>query len=131
MEPGLESKDKVLVYKVPKPKVGDIILVEHKQTKIIKRLVAKGGDTIEIKDDELLINDEKVSEPYIKEDMYSEDFPKTTLDDDELFVLGDNRNNSSDSRHYGIFTEDQYFGKAVFYFRKISDIGKIKSETPK
>lgn len=128
MEPTLQSEDKSMMFKTVKPKVGDVIFVESGDIKIIKRLIAIEGDTVEIKDNELYVNDKKVNEPYIKEKMDTRDIEKFTLKEDELFVLGDNRNNSSDSREYGVYTMDDYLGKSLFYIRgyKIKKVESIK-----
>lgn len=77
----------------------------------IKRVVATPNDTIEIKDHKVYINDEPIEEPYIRESMNTESMPKITLMPGEYFVMGDNRNFSSDSRDFGPIRKEMILGK--------------------
>lgn len=119
MEPTLQNRDAGIVYlgsyRKHDPKIGDIVVVKenHINKKIIKRVIGKPGDTIEVKDGVLYRNDKAVEEPYIKEKM-KYDYPKITVPADNYFCMGDNRNNSSDSREFGTFSKDQIIGKLVF-----------------
>ncbi len=65
----------------------------------IKRIIGLPGDTVEIVNNDLYRNGEKIEEPYIKEKMHQLDF-QTTVPDSYAFVMGDNRNHSSDSRTF-------------------------------
>ena len=101
---------------------GDIIVfVAHvaedgTETKYVKRVIGVGGDTVEIKDNVLYINGEKQDESYLNEPMITDDI-KVTVQDGAYFVMGDNRNHSSDSRTQWVETNhcvpvDRIIGKA-------------------
>lgn len=99
------------------PKRNDIIVfkIPHEEIFLIKRVVAVEGDTISIKDNELYVNGEKVNEPYIKETMITPDIKEMQLHKDEVFVLGDNRNNSNDSRNFGPIKKGMILGKLITF----------------
>lgn len=81
----------------------------------IKRVVGEAGDTMEVKSGSLYKNGEKVEEPYINEPMES-DFAPYTVPEGTVFVMGDNRNHSSDSREIGPVPLDHVVGKIVLRF---------------
>lgn len=98
-------------------KRGDIIIFDVDGKKLIKRLVALPGETVQIKNNDIYINDNKI-EDYVDIDM--EDIGclenTITLNKDEYVFLGDNRNNSSDSRKYGPIKKEKIIGKIIFRF---------------
>ena len=101
---------------------GDIVVVTQpweRNVPIIKRVIAVGGDTVNIDFDthEVYVNGTKIDEPYISEPTsvsYDVEFP-LTVDEGKLFVMGDNRNVSLDSRSskIGLIDERYVFGKAI------------------
>ena len=80
---------------------------------IIKRVIAIPGDTIEIKNNVIFLNGNILDEPYIKEDMITGDIASYTLKENEYFLCGDNRNNSTDSRVLGPIHNDDIIGKLL------------------
>ncbi|MBP3038678.1 signal peptidase I [Bacillaceae bacterium Marseille-Q3522] len=100
----------------------------------VKRIIGLPGDKIEYHNDQLYINDEKVAEPFLKKnqksavvDKFTGDFTLKELTGEEtvppnsLFVLGDNRLGSWDSRHFGFISIDQVVGKVNIRYWPVSD----------
>lgn len=121
MESSLHSNDYLVVnklaYKVGEPEYGDVVILDSDAVRghdvFIKRVVGLPGDSLEIKDGNLVRNGKEVKEPYAKEKMESVDM-ELTIPKDEVFVLGDNRNNSMDSRIIGTLNyKKEVLGKAV------------------
>ena len=112
--------------KLPKlrgPKRGDVIVFKHPTEKkdYIKRCIGLPGDTVELKNDVLYVNEEPVDEPYrLLETSYvghRANFGPVKVPQGELFMLGDNRHNSADSRVWGMLDMKYLKGKAmVIYF---------------
>ena len=127
MEPSLYNNEKLLLstttYTFSDVKRGDIVVVRPDKINvdyIIKRVIALPGDTVEIKDNVIYVNDEALDESYVKEPMVTANIDKFKLANNEYFICGDNRNNSLDSRSeiLGPITRDEIFGKIVFDFSK-------------
>lgn len=127
MEPSLYNNEKLLLsttsYVFSEPERGDIIVVKPEAINvdyIIKRIIAIPGDTVEIKDNVIYVNDIAIDEPYLTEQMITSDIEKFKLANNEYFICGDNRNNSLDSRSeiLGPITKDEIFGKVIINFSK-------------
>ena len=110
------------------PERGDIIVIKKKVKDgdyIIKRVIGQGGDTIRIKNNKVYVNDEVLDEPYINEPMNKNEDIRITVPKGYLFVMGDNRNNSLDSRsnEIGLIDADkEVVGKAIFSLSSFSGI---------
>ena len=122
MMPTLEHQQRLVVnkfiYRVRPPEKGEILIFQYPKDKsrdFIKRVIAVPGDTIEIKDHNVYVNGELQNEDYILSKCRS-DYPKTTIPEGHVFVMGDNRNNSEDSRsaEIGVVTSDMIEGRAWF-----------------
>lgn len=117
MEPTYREGKIVFYYHCSSPKQGDIIIAEgngddyEKGEHVIKRVIATGGDTIEIKNNNVYINDKIIDEPYIKG--VTSNFDKITVPDGYIFVMGDNRENSLDSRKVGCIPLKEVLGKVA------------------
>ncbi|MED1913944.1 signal peptidase I [Brevibacillus sp. NPDC058079] len=80
----------------------------------VKRVIGKPGDTLEFKNESLYRNGQPLNEPYIKEKMVDVPDTKIVIPENHVFVMGDNRNNSDDSRVIGVIPLDHIMGKKLF-----------------
>lgn len=80
----------------------------------VKRVIGKAGDVLEFKDGKVIRNGVALDEPYIKETMTYQSDEKVTVPENSIFVMGDNRNHSSDSREIGCVPLDHVVGKYLF-----------------
>jgi len=110
------------------PVINDIIPKDDEED-YIKRVIAVPGDRVDIKDGVVYVNGEKQSEPYAigSTHVFSEvKFPIESIPSGKLFVMGDNREMSSDSRMIGLIDISQVKGKAVFRIFPLDQLGKLK-----
>ena len=117
MQPTYHEGDIVLVdkvfYKQGEPERNDIVVIKYGDGQIIKRVIAIEGDKIEQIGSELYLNGELLEEDYINEEMYADDF-SYVVPDGKIFVMGDNRNHSDDSRRIGYIDFDDSVVGRVF-----------------
>ena len=92
---------------------------------LIKRIVAVGGETVEVTDNRLIIDGVPLDEPYLQPGVAMANFGPRTIADDEIFLLGDNRNESSDGRVFGPVPRDDVIGKAVFRIWPLDRLGSV------
>jgi len=120
MEPTYHNGNIILVdkffYKRGTPQYNDIVVVAYhvsmNEDQIIKRVVGLPGDRLEMKDNQLYRNGQLIEENYIKETMIGNSDFAYDIPEGKVFVMGDNRNNSVDSRMIGyIDFEDQVVGR--------------------
>lgn len=116
MAPVLRSGDVVLVSRIGQPRVGQLLLLRDPTdgSPVVKRLVAVGGQTVEIRDAYLYVDGVRVDEPYVDhsriDGVY---FGPSRVPDGSLFVLGDSRDGSIDSRVFGPVRQDAVTGRVV------------------
>ncbi|MBP1930766.1 signal peptidase I [Ammoniphilus resinae] len=130
MMPNLHDRERLIVTKLiyffEQPTREEIIVFHATEDRdYIKRVIGVGGDKVEVRDDQLYINDKPVEEPYLaqyKEKAHAEGVPLTAdfgpinVPKGELFVMGDNRRNSKDSRAIGTISLDRVVGRADVVF---------------
>jgi signal peptidase I len=126
MVPTLQDGEYVLVnrlaYRSHLPERGDIIVFSSPQTTdldLIKRVIGLPGDTVEISGGAVRVNGQVLEEPYIAAaPVYNGEWE---VPDGKLFVLGDNRNDSSDSHAWGLLPLENVIGKAILIYWPIPD----------
>lgn len=140
MRPTLIEGDRILVnkiiYKFREPKIGEIIVFKYPNNPkkdFIKRLVAKGGDMVEIKSGNIFLNHRVLDEPaifkkiyYYNKGPYGEEGVAIHIPEDALFVLGDNSSASKDSRFWGFVPRKNVIGKAFFIYWPLTRIRILK-----
>ncbi|WP_064093731.1 signal peptidase I [Rossellomorea aquimaris] len=140
MMPTLHNGDRMIVSKLGEPERFDIVVFHAPEEKdYIKRVIGLPGDKVEYKNDTLYINGKAMKEEYLQEykDQLSdgpltEDFTlndiidKETVPEGEIFVMGDNRRFSKDSRHIGTVSLDEVIGDTKVIYWPVKDIGFVK-----
>jgi len=130
MEPTLMNGEFVIVnrlaYRIGEPSIGDIIVFHYPkdpEQEFIKRVIGLPGDDVRITAGQVYVNNQVLSEPYIAAPpRYDSEWP---VPESSLFVLGDNRNNSSDSHNWGTVPLENVIGKAIIVYWPPSDWGFI------
>ena len=112
---------------------GDVVIVylEDRNTYLVKRVIGLPGDTVRMEGGTLYVNDTAVEEDYLDaayirecgEEAFFEDIEEIRLEENEYYVLGDNRINSRDSRYYGPFSGEQIRAKDVLVVLPVSRFG--------
>lgn len=137
MVPTLEVGDRVLVnklsYKFHDVHRGDVIVFERPPgasngaddeiKDLIKRVVGVGGDRLETRDGELYVNGERIDEPYLEPGTRTDMPEPVEVAEGTVFVMGDNRENSEDSRVFGAVDEDTIVGRAFVRVLPLTDLG--------
>lgn len=123
MEPTIMPGDRIITnqmaYRSASPVRGDIVVFAYPKDPsriFVKRVLASEGETIELRDNMVLIDGKTVQEPYLKEGDYPP-FGPELVPEGSIFVLGDNRAESGDSRDWGLLPKEYLLGKAwMIYF---------------
>ena len=122
MAPMVKSGDLLLFYRFDRNyAIGDLLLLDFQGTRQVRRVVAKAGDTVDISDGMLIINDAMQQEPEIFEQTFryenGPDFP-LTVQAGQVFVLGDAREGATDGRVYGVIDTKDTLGTVITLIRR-------------
>ena len=129
MAPTLEDHDRLivnkLVYELGEPRPGDIVMLYYPlnpEKMFVKRVIAKEGDTVRIVDGHVYVNDLPLHDDYVPAEFRShDDYGPEVVKQGYYFVMGDHRNNSSDSRHWGPVPKKYIVGKVKVRWWPIQD----------
>jgi signal peptidase I len=133
----LHDTDKLVISNLAyTPKTGDIVVVKSSPKPLIKRVIAVGGQKVRIDYEnwEVYVDDVKLNETYVRRiaGVSMSRPPEAPIgefwvEEGKVFVMGDNRNNSKDSRELGQFSENDILGRVIF--RVFPDFGKVDDNT--
>lgn len=123
MYPTLHHNDKLILWKLGTPDAGDIVVFDSHNAnndKYVKRVIGVEGDHVEIIDSVVTVNDVILDEYYVNqaEELIDAGDVDLIVPEGEIFVLGDNRNHSNDSRSFGTVDLDDVDGKVIFNLEK-------------
>lgn len=133
MRDTLHDEDKLVISNLAyTPETGDIVVIKNGSQPIIKRIIATEGQTVKIdfKNWKVYVDGVLLDETYVRRtsgamvrhNIVDDEF---TVEEGMVFVLGDNRNNSRDSRYFGEFREDDILGRVIFRVFPISEFGSV------
>jgi signal peptidase I len=135
MEPNLHHGEFVIVskinYRFGEPERGDVVVFDFPRNitqEYIKRIIGLPGEQVRIEDGNLYVNSVLLTEPYIK--MKPKYDGEWSVSENTLFVLGDNRNNSSDSHTWGMVPMENVIGEALLVYWPPSSWGLINGTQP-
>jgi signal peptidase I len=129
MAPTLEDHDRLivnkLVYEIGDPRPGDIVMLYYPlnpEKMFVKRVIAREGDTVRIVDGRVYVNDVPLHDDYVPAEFRShDDWGPQVIQQGYYFVMGDHRNNSSDSRHWGQVPKKYIVGKVKVRWWPLQD----------
>lgn len=126
MYPTLKGNEIMLLNKLGHIDRFDIVVlkIDNREDNLIKRIIGLPGESVEIKDNDIYINDKKLEDKFGYGVTYNID--KVTLKDDEYFILGDNRKISLDSRVFGTIHKSEIKGTTNFIMYPFKSFGKVK-----
>ena len=130
MEPSLHDGEFVVInrlaYRWNDPERGEIIVFRYPldlERRFIKRIIGLPGDIVTVREGQVLVNSLPLQEPYVSAPPRYDG--TWTIEEGHVFVLGDNRNNSSDSQNWGTLSKEEIIGKAIIIYWPLGDLGII------
>ena len=133
MEPNLHTNQRLVVeklsYRFHGPQRFDVVVLKvpsQGDELLIKRVIGLPGETVEIQDGRVYINGEPLEEPFLVGDTRPGRHDRITVPPLHVFVLGDNRNHSNDSRSFGPVPIDNIVGRAWISYWPLEDVGPIE-----
>jgi len=135
MEPNLHHGEFVIVskvnYRIGEPERGDVVVFDFPRNiteEYIKRIIGLPGERIHVEDGNVYVDDILLSEPYLMvEPQYEGEW---IVPENALFVLGDNRNNSSDSHNWGMVPMENVIGEALLIYWPPANWGLVNGANP-
>ena len=126
--------NKLVYYDIPELERGDIVVFwfpDDPTKSYIKRVIGLPGETVQLRAGRIFVNGKELQEPYLENSLNvaAADEPPTYVKPHYYFVMGDNRDNSSDSRMWGLVPEKYIYGKALFRYWPLSKASFIRHET--
>jgi signal peptidase I len=134
MLPLLDDNERIVVnkfiYRFQPIRRGDVVVFWYPRdpsVSFIKRVVGVAGDMVELRRGVLIVNGQRIDEPYIDR-RYQDDrsYPPVEVSTGHYYVLGDHRRGSNDSRNWGEVPERYIYGKALFRFWPLSKMGFVQ-----
>jgi signal peptidase I len=130
MEPSLHESQRVIVdlltYRLRAPRYGEIVVLDVPEREsgppLIKRVIGLPGDVVEIKGGSVYVNGHKQAEPYLDQ-ITTGALASTLVPEEHVFVLGDNRRSSNDSRYFGTVPFESILGRAWMTYWPPNEIG--------
>ncbi|WP_047982968.1 signal peptidase I [Ornithinibacillus californiensis] len=133
MDPALQDGERVifnkLVYIIDEPERGDIVIIHRPEKNYVKRVIGLPGETIEIRNHNLYINNVLYDQRFLTEDAknHTGNYGPIKVPNGRYFVMGDNRSISKDSRNgLGFIMEDEIIGKSEFVFYPFGEMAKTR-----
>jgi signal peptidase I len=141
MQPQLDDGERLLVNKLVYYKIqgvswghlerGDIVVFwfpKEPDKSYVKRIIGLPGESVEVREGKVIIDGQELKEDYLDSTHNSShpSFPPRRVEEHHYFVMGDNRDNSSDSRYWGLVPEKYIYGKAFFRYWNPSKVGFLE-----
>jgi len=132
MEPTLTEGDRIIVskmnYRLSEPQRADVIVFKYPvdpRKDFIKRVIGLPGETLLIRDSKIFIDGKLIEQPFLPPGLKYGDFGPVSIPEGEYFVMGDNRNNSDDSRGWGTLPRENIIGEAVLIYWPVNRSGLL------
>ena len=109
------------IFRAVSRNVAEAVGLSTPRSEFIKRVIALPGETVEVRDNDVFINGQRIFEPYLKPGTRMRDFEVVTVPEGHVFVMGDNRNSSQDSRYFGPIPTDEIVGRAFVVIWPVSN----------
>ncbi len=131
MEPNLHNNERLIIekisYRLREPQRGDVVVIKRPSSSepLIKRVIGLPGDRVEVRDGKVYINGHAYEEPYLDQETWGS-YALETVPEEHVFLLGDNRRASNDSRSFGVVPFDDIIGRAWLRYWPLEELGPIR-----